>query len=183
MQVVLLPLSLSLPLLLPLLILRRAGETSSRTKTTGQSTKLDSGRSFTPSSDLQPAAVLARSLTRLLAYSLLSFSARVPGWPGRLVARPGMRYPRCHGPIRTHASGQSVIHNANARGFCPRLALGDQEASKRRRETAAATWQPHSRISHPVGIEPDLVNVPAAAKPVFLPREISTGEYGHQPTD
>ena len=83
--------------------------------------------------------LLPCSLARSLAYSLLSFSARVPGWPGRLVARPGMRYPRCHGPIRTHASGQSVIHNANARGFCPRLALGDQETSKRRRETAAAT--------------------------------------------
>lgn len=32
-------------------------------------------------------------------------------------------------------------------------------------------------VSDPVGIKPDLVNVPAPAKLVFLPCEILTGEY------
>lgn len=175
MQVVLLPLSLSLPFLLsfcsffagPARLLReRKRQAGVRSSIAAVLSPLRATCNLLPCS-------LARSLTHSF---LSSFPARVPGWSGRLVARPGMRYPRCHGPIRTYASGQSVIHNANARGFCPRLALGDQseQEEERERERETADVQPHSRISHPVGIEPDLVNVSAPCKTrVSSPRDLN----------
>lgn len=84
-----------------LLILRQA-ETLSRTKTTGRNTKLDSGRSFTPSSDLQPAAVLTSSFLS----SLLVLSPRISAWPvaslrGQVCVTRGAtaRYVLTHLPI------------------------------------------------------------------------------------